>query len=177
MAMIWIVLALVAACLIGFVVYKHFERKEAENDNLRAQEAKAAAAYDPVAERESAIVAVAKTSRLSGVSQLTNIDVTIGKCVEVHEALMMVTSAELEQLHTVPGDFERHIKKHLPEYVSKYAQLAGAMKEEGNRKMFESSLEQLNTEIDNILSAIRDKNFTAFKTQSRFMELRFSGNF
>ena len=51
------------------------------------------------------------------------------------------------------------------------------MKEEGNRKMFESSLEQLNTEIDNILSAIRDKNFTAFKTQSRFMELRFSGNF
>lgn len=131
---------------------------------------------DPAKLREDAIVNVQTQAALLGVQSRTEINSLIDKCVKVHESLKSVDPTEVNQLHSVPGDFTRLIEVHLPELVTKFGQLGEAVNQEAIDN-FNNVLTQLHGELDIILKNIDTRNYVAFASKKSFMEIRYSDKF
>lgn len=130
----------------------------------------------PTQQREDKLVALQLKASLLGLSKTTGINALIDKCIEVHESLASVDPEASNQLHSVPADFERLIGKHLPDLMNKFGQISSSAPEETFAE-FEETLIQLNLELEEILSNVRERNYTAFANKHGFMKIRYSDKF
>lgn len=147
-----------------------------KSNNEPAQQDAGDNQVDLVKEGEDAIVKVQTLAALQGVQSKTEINSLIDKCVKVHESLASVDRTEVNQLHSVPGDFSRLIEIHLPELITKFGQLGDAVDQAAIEK-FNGVLEQLHGELDQILKNIETRNYVAFASKQAFMEIRYSDKF
>lgn len=158
---------------IAVIWYLVSQNKNKSNTTEPANETEQA---DPTAQREGAIVKVQTQAALLGVQAKTEINALIDKCVSVHESLASVDPTEVNQLHSVPGDFARLIDIHLPELVTKFGQLGEATDQQAIDN-FNGVLAQLHGELDQILKNIETRNYVAFASKQSFMEIRYSDKF
>lgn len=170
--MLWIFLLIIIAVLAAGA-YFYTQKKASDNKSSQVEETPAAA---PTEKREDAIVSIQTQASLMGITQKTNINGLVDKCINVHDALGSVNPEERAQLHSVPGDFTRLIEIHLPDLLTKFGQISATATDEDIQK-FNSLIEQLHGELDTILKNIADRNYVAFASKHGFMEIRYSDKF
>jgi hypothetical protein len=171
--MLWIFIFIFAVAL---AVAAYLYIQSIKGSNKPEQAADEAPTLAPTEKREDAIVSIQTQASLLGITEKTNINGLVDKCIDVHEALGSVNPEERAQLHSVPGDFTRLIEIHLPDLLTKFGQISASATDEDIKK-FNGLMEQLHGELDTILKNIADRNYVAFASKHGFMEIRYSDKF